>query len=121
MHGVQALNALQQLRQMTMMSGRNYFFNAPNRSNRDLVKGLKAHAEIGGFARWGVDVMRLATRMGREAELPVYIHFGQLWPKPEEGGLAVDPDSIFNQVVEMLKPGDVLVLMARSGQRAHRA
>jgi dihydroorotase len=78
------------------------------RSNPDLVKGLKAHAEIGGFARWGVDVMRLAARMGREAQLPVYIHFGQLWPQPQEGGLAVDPDSIFNQVVDMLKPGDVL-------------
>lgn len=78
------------------------------RSNPDLVKGLKAHAEIGGFSRWGVDVMRLAARMGREAQLPVYIHFGQLWPQPQEGGLAVDPDSIFNQVVDMLKPGDVL-------------
>lgn len=78
------------------------------RQNRDVVRGLKAHAEIGGFARWGVDVMRIATRIGREAELPVYIHFGQLWPKPEEGGLAVNPDSIFNQVVEMLKPGDIL-------------
>jgi dihydroorotase len=78
------------------------------RQNRDLVRGLKAHAEIGGFARWGVDVMRLASRMGREAELPVYIHFGQLWPKPGDGGLPVNPDSIFNQVVEMLKPGDIL-------------
>jgi dihydroorotase len=78
------------------------------RENADLVKGLKAHAEIGGFARWGVEVMRLASRMGREARLPVYIHFGQLWPKPSQGGLDVDPDSIFNRVVEMLKPGDVL-------------
>jgi dihydroorotase len=77
-------------------------------SNPDLVRGLKAHAEIGGFARWGVDVMRLAARMGREAALPVYIHFGQLWPRPEQGGLAVDPDSIFDQVVECLKPGDIL-------------
>jgi len=78
------------------------------RSNPDLVRGLKAHAEIGGFARWGLDVMRLASRMGREASLPLYIHFGQLWPRPEQGGLAVDPDSIFDQVVETLKPGDVL-------------
>jgi dihydroorotase len=78
------------------------------RSNPDLVRGLKAHAEIGGFARWGLDVMRLAARMGREAALPVYIHFGQLWPRPEQGGLAVDPDSIFDQVVECLKPGDIL-------------
>jgi dihydroorotase len=78
------------------------------RSNPDLVRGLKAHAEIGGFARWGLDVMRLASRMGREASLPLYIHFGQLWPRPEQGGLAVDPDSIFDQVVETLEPGDVL-------------
>lgn len=40
LRGVQALNALQQLRQMSMMSGRNYFFNAPNRSNRDLIEFL---------------------------------------------------------------------------------
>ena len=76
--------------------------------NPDLVKGLKAHAEIGGFARWGIDVMRIAARMGHEAQLPLYIHFGQLWPKPAEGGLAVDPDSIFRQVVDLLKPGDIL-------------
>jgi dihydroorotase len=77
-------------------------------SNRDLVRGLKAHAEIGGFARWGVEVMRLASRMGDELAMPLYIHFGQLWPKPESGALPVDPDSIFGQVVDMLKPGDVL-------------
>ncbi len=77
-------------------------------ANPDLVKGLKAHAEIGDFARWGVDVMRLAARMGRETGLPLYIHFGQLWPQPEQGGRPVDPDSIFNQVVGLLKPGDVL-------------
>ncbi|WP_076592988.1 amidohydrolase/deacetylase family metallohydrolase [Herminiimonas arsenitoxidans] len=78
------------------------------KKNRDIVRGLKAHAEIGGFARWGVDVMRIAAQIGREAELPVYIHFGQLWPKPEDGGSPVNPDNIFNQVVDMLKPGDIL-------------
>jgi dihydroorotase len=31
-----------------------------------------------------------------------------LWPKPESGGLPVRADSIFNQVVETLKPGDIL-------------
>ncbi|WP_459708331.1 amidohydrolase/deacetylase family metallohydrolase [Paraburkholderia sp. 2C] len=77
-------------------------------ANADLVKGVKAHAEIGGFARWGLDVMKIASQIGRDAHLPVYIHFGQLWPKPESGGLPVNPDSIFNQVVETLKPGDIL-------------
>ncbi len=78
------------------------------RANPDLVKGIKAHAEIGGFARWGLDVMKIASKIGREAELPVSLHFGQLWPKPESGGLPVNPDSIFNQVVDTLKPGDIL-------------
>jgi dihydroorotase len=77
-------------------------------ANPDLVKGIKAHAEIGGFARWGLDVMKIASTIGRDANLPVYIHFGQLWPKPESGGLAVHADSIFNQVVDTLKAGDIL-------------
>lgn len=77
------------------------------RENADLVRGIKAHAEIGGFSRWGVEVMQLAAEIGRQAELPVYIHFGQLWP-PAPDGMAVDPDTIFTQVVDLLKPGDIL-------------
>jgi len=77
-------------------------------ANRDLVKGIKAHAEIGGFARWGLDVMKIAARIGRGADLPLYIHFGQLWPKPSENGMEVDTDAIFNQVVDLLRPGDIL-------------
>ena len=52
--------------------------------------------------------MRLAARIGQEAELPVYIHFGQLWRLPETGANGVDADDILPQVVELLKPGDVL-------------
>ncbi|MGO9933055.1 MAG: amidohydrolase/deacetylase family metallohydrolase [Steroidobacteraceae bacterium] len=77
-------------------------------SNRDLIKGIKAHAELGGFARWGVEVIKSAAEIGRRAGLPVYIHFGQLWPLPHQGGRAVDPDSILEQVLELMKPGDVL-------------
>lgn len=78
------------------------------KANPDLVKGLKAHAELGGFARWGVDVMKASAEIGRQTGLPVYIHFGQLWPMPTQGGLPVDPDTIFEQVVDLLKPGDIL-------------
>jgi len=77
-------------------------------ANRDLVKGIKAHAEMGGFARWGIEVMKSAAEIGREAGLPVYLHFGQLWPLPTQGGLPVDPDSILTAVLELMKPGDVL-------------
>ncbi len=32
-------------------------------ANLDLVRGIKAHAEIGGFARWGIRVMEMAAAM----------------------------------------------------------
>jgi len=79
-------------------------------ANKDLVKGIKAHAEIGGFARWGTDVIRLAAEIGRQTEVPLYIHFGQLWPMPRggSGNTAVDPDSILTDVIDLLRPGDIL-------------
>jgi dihydroorotase len=76
-------------------------------ANRDIVKGIKAHAEIGGFARWGVEAIRLSKEIGRQAKLPVYIHLGQLWALPKDG-TAVDPDSILSQVVPLLEAGDIL-------------
>ena len=76
--------------------------------NRDLIRGIKAHAEMGGFARWGVEVMKAAADIGRRAALPVYLHFGQLWPLPSHGAVAVDPDSILPQVLDLMKAGDVL-------------
>jgi dihydroorotase len=77
-------------------------------ANADLVRGIKAHAEIGGFARWGIEVMRMAAEIGREADLPVYIHFGQLWQLPREGGNSVDPDTIVPEVAALMRPGDIL-------------
>jgi dihydroorotase len=77
-------------------------------ANRDLVKGVKAHAEIGGFARWGTKVMELAAEIGREADLPVYVHFGQLWSLPEGGLNGEDVDTIVERVVKLLRPGDIL-------------
>src|ERR1051326_2299819 len=76
--------------------------------NRDIVKGFKAHAELGGFARWGIESIRLSAEIGKQANLPVYIHFGQLWDLPESGANGVDPDTILEQVAPLLKPGDIL-------------
>jgi dihydroorotase len=55
-------------------------------ANLDIVRGIKAHAEIGGVARWGLTVLRLGAEIAREADLPLYVHFGQLWPLPKSGG-----------------------------------
>jgi dihydroorotase len=78
------------------------------RDNRDLVRGVKTHAEIGGLARWGLEVLHLAARIGREADLPLYVHFGQLWGLPEGNGPAPDADAVLPQVIGLLRPGDVL-------------
>jgi dihydroorotase len=77
-------------------------------ANTDIVKGFKAHAELGGFARWGIEVMRQSAEMARRAAMPLYIHFGQLWPLPAEGDNGVDPDTILAAVVPLLKAGDIL-------------
>lgn len=77
-------------------------------ANLDIVKGFKAHAELGGFARWGIAVMRQSAEIARRANLPLYIHFGQLWPLPEGGANGVDADTILAEVVPLLKAGDIL-------------
>jgi dihydroorotase len=77
-------------------------------ANTDIVKGIKAHAELGGFARWGIEVMRQAAEIARRADVPLYIHFGQLWPLPAEGDNGVDADTILADVVPLLKAGDIL-------------
>ena len=81
---------------------------AAAKANRDLVKGIKAHAEIGGFARWGTAVMEMASEIGRKADLPIYVHFGQLWALPPEGANGVDADTIVERTIRLLRPGDIL-------------
>jgi dihydroorotase len=77
-------------------------------ANTDIIKGFKAHAELGGFARWGIEVIRQSAEIARRADMPLYIHFGQLWPLPAEGTNGVDADTILAEVVPLLKAGDIL-------------
>jgi dihydroorotase len=76
------------------------------RDNADLVRGIKAHAEPGGYSRWGMASLRLAKEASREVKLPVYIHLGTLWPELQ--GAKVDPAKIIDEVVPLLDPGDIL-------------
>ncbi|MGQ3674923.1 amidohydrolase/deacetylase family metallohydrolase [Xanthobacter sp. TB0139] len=77
-------------------------------ANRDLVRGIKGHAEIGGFARWGIKVMVMAAEIARRAEIPLYVHFGALWGLPESGTNGEDADTILERVIPLLKEGDIL-------------
>src|SRR5690349_15103865 len=77
-------------------------------ANRDIVKGIKAHAEIAGYARWGYEVMKLAKEISRRAKLPVYVHLGQLWPMPEKATHEFTPAEVVQATVDLLDAGDVL-------------
>lgn len=76
--------------------------------NPDIVRGIKAHAEIGGFARWGIRVIELAAEIAHGARLPIYVHFGQLWGLPESGANGEDADTIIERVIPLLSEGDIL-------------
>ncbi|WP_149535938.1 amidohydrolase/deacetylase family metallohydrolase [Siccirubricoccus phaeus] len=77
------------------------------RDNADLVRGVKGHAEIAGFARWGISAMQKAAQIARGLDRPLYIHFGQLWRMPEDGR-TYDPDLILPEMIEIMRPGDIL-------------
>lgn len=76
------------------------------RENPGIVRGIKAHAEPGGFSRWGIESLKLAKQAGRALGLPVYVHLGTLWP--EAPGKHVDPQEIIRQVVPLLDADDIL-------------
>ena len=76
------------------------------RANLDLVKGVKAHAEIGGASRWGLEVIKLGKAIAHELDLPLYIHLGQLWPTRDN--IPVDPDEVVSALVPLMERGDVL-------------
>lgn len=77
------------------------------KENLDLVRGVKAHAEIGGQSRWGLEVIKVGARIARETDLPLYIHLGQLWPTDDSGRIP-DADELIRELIPIMKPGDVL-------------
>lgn len=78
------------------------------REHQDIVRGVKGHAEIGGFTRWGDNAMRKAAEIARALDRPLYIHFGQLWPLPDGTNQSYDPDAILPDMLEIMRPGDIL-------------
>jgi len=75
-------------------------------ANRDLVKGIKAHAEVGGKSRWGMEVIKQARDIARGIGVPLYIHLGQIWPEAGKG--IDDPDTVIEELVPLMKEGDIL-------------
>jgi dihydroorotase len=76
------------------------------RANADIVRGVKAHAEIGGASRWGLEVIKLGKQISSELGVPLYIHLGQIWPVKD--GATIDPDEVVRALMPLMEPGDVL-------------
>jgi dihydroorotase len=76
------------------------------RDNPSLVRGIKAHAEVGGVSRYGLEVIKLGKQIARGAGLPLYIHLGQLWPQAE--GADINPDEVVEELVPLMDAGDIL-------------
>lgn len=74
--------------------------------NTDLVKGIKCHAEVGGYSRWGIETLKLAKEASRAARVPVYVHLGRLWA--EEDGARIEPSRVVADMLPLLDPGDII-------------
>ena len=77
------------------------------KENLDIVRGIKAHAEIGGQSRWGMDVIKIGKKIAKEVGIPLYIHLGQLWPTADSA-IIPDADELIRELVPLMEAGDVL-------------
>ena len=71
-----------------------------------LVKGIKSHGESGGYSHWGTEVVKMAVEAGNKADLPLYVHTGELFPVDEDNRPA--PDILMPAVLPLLRPGDTV-------------
>ncbi len=71
-----------------------------------LVCGIKCHGESGSLSHWDLDVFRQAADAGRRADIPLYVHTGELFPVREDTRPA--PEEVLPHVLPHLKPGDML-------------
>ena len=77
------------------------------KENLDIVRGIKAHAEIGGQSRWGMEVIKVGRKIADAVGVPLYIHLGQLWPTADSAEIP-DADELIRELVPIMKPGDVM-------------
>lgn len=70
------------------------------------VAGIKCHGELGALSHWDVEVLERAAEAGRRADLPLYVHTGELLPVEEAHRPA--PESVLPKVLTLLKPGDMV-------------
>lgn len=89
-------------------------------------QGGPSRMTIGGFRRYvaetaatrvlayisnhlvgGLEVIRLGQEIATAANLPLYIHLGQLWPTDDSGRIP-DPEELIRELMPIMRAGDVL-------------
>jgi dihydroorotase len=75
-------------------------------ANRDIVCGLKSHAEPGHYSRWGLAVLKKSKEIARAAQVSTYVHLGTLWPVRD--GVTVDPQALLGEILPLMDAGDIL-------------
>lgn len=73
----------------------------------DIIRGIKAHAEIGLYSRWGDKPLALAKAAAVEAALPLAAHIGHLFRSSKTS--SESPDDALRAFLPWLDAGDILV------------
>jgi dihydroorotase len=74
--------------------------------NPKIIRGFKVHAESGSISQWGMNVVKLARKVGDRTNLPLYVHTGELFPVVEAN--RPNPDKVVENVLSYMKAGDIL-------------
>ena len=90
-------------------------FGERQQGHRPRHQGTRADRRL---SRRGIRVMEMAAEIGRQTDLPLYVHFGARWSLPDSGANGEDADTIPERVILLLKPGDVLVHSSHSATPA---
>jgi dihydroorotase len=75
-------------------------------ANPRLIKGIKCHGESGAMSHWETKVLNAAAEAGRAADIPLYVHTGELFPVVE--ARRPIPETVLPTVLPLLKPGDMI-------------
>ena len=74
--------------------------------NRDIIRGIKSHAEVGLYSRWGNKPLALAKAAATDAGLPLAAHIGHLFMSSKTSD---SPDDALRDLLQLLDEGDILV------------
>lgn len=76
-------------------------------THRHIVKGMKFWAEQGSLLRYGDASIRKVTDIARQADVPVYVHMGELWPVSPDVHQQFPAARVMETVLPFMRSGDI--------------